>query len=176
MSRSKLQKKFFSATKAWNSFTKKIQAKATNLNITKTIKRTTSHLLSLCHKTTRKFLNRQRRRNPYVRNSPSAAIYVDKLFSESTLKSLQKQKEIVGSSSNAGAKVASTKMESSKLEKQSVNEFDVDEAWKKIVSSNASPLRVDERAEEFISKFRQDMEIQREQSILDYQEMLARGL
>ncbi|KAK1379800.1 hypothetical protein POM88_026544 [Heracleum sosnowskyi] len=169
-----LKKKLFSASKAWNSFTKKIQAKATNLNISKSIKLTTSHLLSLYHKTSLKFLNHQRRRNVYVRNTPSAAIYVDKLFSESTSRSLHKEKEIVGSSktpSRGGAK-----MKNIKFEKQSVHEFDIDEAWKKVVSSNASALRVDERAGEFISKFRQELEIQREQSILDYQEMLARGL
>ncbi|KAL1806418.1 hypothetical protein ACET3Z_029486 [Daucus carota] len=185
MSSFKLNKKLLSATKAWNKFTKKIQAKTTNLNISKSIKLATSHLLSLYHKTTLKFLNRQRRRNLtnlYVRNSPSAAIYVDKLFSESTSKSLHKEKEkATGSStsrsSSNGAKLENTNMKISKFGKRGVNnEFDVDEAWKKVVSSSASPLRVDERAEEFISKFRQEMEIQREQSILDYQEMLARGL
>ncbi|KAL8104916.1 hypothetical protein AgCh_028908 [Apium graveolens] len=170
-----LQKKLFSATKAWNSFTRKFQANNNNLNISKSIKRTTSHLLSLYHKTTLKFLNRQRRRNPYVRNSPSAAIYVDRLFSKPTSKSLHKEREISGSST-APPTAGGAKMKISKFEKQSVREFNVDEAWKKVVSSNASPLRVDERAEEFISKFRQDMEIQREQSMLDYQEMLARGL
>lgn len=34
---------------------------------------------------------------------------------------------------------------------------------------------VDRRAEEFISKFREDMQLERQQSILDFQEMLARG-
>lgn len=34
---------------------------------------------------------------------------------------------------------------------------------------------VDERAEDFISKFRQEMELEREQSIIDFQEMLARS-
>ncbi|WOH12713.1 hypothetical protein DCAR_0832221 [Daucus carota subsp. sativus] len=183
MSSFKLNKKLLSATKAWNKFTNKIRAKTTNLNISKSIRLATSHLLSLYHKTTLRFLNRQRRRNLtnlYVRNSPSAAIYVDKLFSESTSKSLHKEKEKAGSSrsrNSGAAKFENTNMKINKFEKQSVcNEFDVDEAWKKVVSSSASPLRVDERAEEFISKFRQEMEIQREQSILDYQEMLARGL
>lgn len=170
MSRLKLQNKLFSATKAWNSFTNKIQSKATKLNVSKSIKLTTSHLLSLFHKTTLKFLNR---RNVYT---PSAPIYVDKLFSDSTSRSiLHKEKEIVGSSTSSISS-GGAKMKYTEFEKQSVHEFDIDEAWKKVVSSNASPLRVDERAEEFISKFRQDMEIQREQSILDYQQMLARGL
>lgn len=34
---------------------------------------------------------------------------------------------------------------------------------------------VDERAEEFISKFRQEMKLEREKSIIDFQEMLARS-
>ncbi|TMW90770.1 hypothetical protein EJD97_015291 [Solanum chilense] len=35
---------------------------------------------------------------------------------------------------------------------------------------------VDKRAEEFISKVREDMELERQKSILDFQEMLARGV
>ncbi|KAL0456985.1 UNVERIFIED_CONTAM: hypothetical protein Slati_1037700 [Sesamum latifolium] len=34
---------------------------------------------------------------------------------------------------------------------------------------------VDERAEEFIAKFRQDMKLEREQSILEFEEMLKRS-
>ncbi|GAA0169226.1 hypothetical protein LIER_23755 [Lithospermum erythrorhizon] len=35
---------------------------------------------------------------------------------------------------------------------------------------------IDERAEDFIFKFKQDMKLESEKSILDYQEMLARGI
>lgn len=35
---------------------------------------------------------------------------------------------------------------------------------------------IDERAEDFIAKFRQDMKLQREQSILDFEEMLKRSV
>lgn len=45
---------------------------------------------------------------------------------------------------------------------------------KEYVSSLPRIRGIDERAEEFISKFRQQMQIQREQSILDFQDMLAR--
>ncbi|KAL8515807.1 hypothetical protein ACS0TY_014487 [Phlomoides rotata] len=34
---------------------------------------------------------------------------------------------------------------------------------------------IDERAEEFIAKFRQDMKLEREQSILEFEEMLKRS-
>lgn len=48
-------------------------------------------------------------------------------------------------------------------------------SWKEYVSSMPNIKGVDERAEEFISKFRQEMQIQREQSIIEFQEMLARS-
>ncbi|XP_059632354.1 uncharacterized protein LOC132274990 [Cornus florida] len=51
----------------------------------------------------------------------------------------------------------------------------VEDAWKAAVSSLPHLQCVDERAEEFISKFRQDMKLEREQSIVEFQEMLARG-
>lgn len=48
--------------------------------------------------------------------------------------------------------------------------------WKEYISSMPSIKGVDERAEEFISKFRQQMSLQREQSIIDFHEMLARSV
>lgn len=47
--------------------------------------------------------------------------------------------------------------------------------WKEYVSSLPTIRGVDERAEEFISKFRQEMQLQREESILEFQQMLARS-
>lgn len=47
--------------------------------------------------------------------------------------------------------------------------------WKEYVSSLPTIIGIDEMAEEFISKFRQQMQLQREQSILDFHQMLARS-
>ena len=45
-------------------------------------------------------------------------------------------------------------------------------------SSSSSPMmgEVDVRAEMFIAKFREEMRLQRQRSLEQYQEMLARGL
>uniref|UniRef100_A0A7N0US65 Uncharacterized protein n=1 Tax=Kalanchoe fedtschenkoi TaxID=63787 RepID=A0A7N0US65_KALFE len=60
-------------------------------------------------------------------------------------------------------------------ERSGVNKYDsVDDAWKAIVAKSPV-LRVDERAEEFISMFRKNMMLQKEKSLADYQEMIARG-
>lgn len=52
----------------------------------------------------------------------------------------------------------------------------VGEASEKLKVSPIPEFRgIDERAEDFINKFRQDMKLQREQSILEFQEMLKRS-
>ncbi|PON31217.1 cotton fiber protein [Parasponia andersonii] len=53
--------------------------------------------------------------------------------------------------------------------------YSVEDAWKVVVASSPQLRGVDERAEEFISNFRQDMKLQKEKSILEFQEMLIRS-
>ncbi|WVY97777.1 hypothetical protein V8G54_029928 [Vigna mungo] len=50
----------------------------------------------------------------------------------------------------------------------------LEDAWKAVVAKSPQ-LQVDQKAEEFISKFREDMRLQKERSLLEFQEMLARG-
>jgi len=50
----------------------------------------------------------------------------------------------------------------------------IEDAWK-VVVARSPQLHVDQKAEEFISKFREDMRLQKERSMLEYQEMLARS-
>jgi len=50
----------------------------------------------------------------------------------------------------------------------------IEDAWKVVVAKSPQ-LHVDEKAEEFISKFREDMRLQKERSMLEFQEMLARS-
>ena len=50
----------------------------------------------------------------------------------------------------------------------------LEDAWKAVVAKSPQ-LQVDQKAEEFISKFRADMRLQKERSLLEFQEMLARG-
>ncbi|KAG5061797.1 hypothetical protein JHK85_002980 [Glycine max] len=49
----------------------------------------------------------------------------------------------------------------------------IEDAWKVVVAKSPQ-LHVDQKAEEFISKFREDMRLQKERSMLEFQEMLAR--
>lgn len=53
--------------------------------------------------------------------------------------------------------------------------YSVEDAWMAVVASSPQLRGVDERAEEFISNFRRDMELQKEKSILEFQEMLLRS-
>ncbi|BAT96635.1 hypothetical protein LR48_Vigan02g008000 [Vigna angularis] len=50
----------------------------------------------------------------------------------------------------------------------------IEDAWKVVVAKSPQ-LHVDQKAEEFISKFREDMRLQKERSMLEFQEMLARS-
>ncbi|CAJ1967125.1 unnamed protein product [Sphenostylis stenocarpa] len=50
----------------------------------------------------------------------------------------------------------------------------IEDAWKVVVAKSPQ-IHVDQKAEEFISKFREDMRLQKERSMLEFQEMLARS-
>ncbi|GAU25822.1 hypothetical protein TSUD_30860 [Trifolium subterraneum] len=50
----------------------------------------------------------------------------------------------------------------------------IEDAWK-IVVAKSPHLQVDDRAEEFINKFYEDVRLQKEKSLMEYQEMLARS-
>lgn len=50
----------------------------------------------------------------------------------------------------------------------------LEDAWKVVVAKSPN-LQVDEKAEEFIKKFHEDMKLQKERSLLEFQERLARS-
>jgi len=57
------------------------------------------------------------------------------------------------------------------------NNNDVDtleDAWK-VVVSRSPMLQVDQKADEFIYKFREDIRLQKEKSLLEFHERLARS-
>jgi len=57
------------------------------------------------------------------------------------------------------------------------NNNDVDtleDAWK-VVVARSPMLQVDQKAEEFIYKFREDIRLQKEKSLLEFHERLARS-
>lgn len=69
--------------------------------------------------------------------------------------------------------VSEEKAASNKKSKDSV--YSVEDAWNAVVASSPQLRCVDERAEEFIYKFREDMKLQREKSLLEFQDMLTRS-
>ncbi|KAH7515177.1 hypothetical protein ACOSP7_006755 [Xanthoceras sorbifolium] len=189
MYRSSLAKKLKPAKRAWRGFTTKLQSKLHSLNIQKTIKTTTHRLLSFCSQHLfmpfkKRFLTKPASRrqnhsylyqyhhhhqNQLLQNN-FAPIYIDHLY----------QEPLLSSSSGGKAKhfhaETSTKevVEAEKsLPKKSV--YSIEDAWEAVVAKSPQLRGVDERAEEFIYNFREDMKIQRERSLLEFQEMLARG-
>ena len=50
----------------------------------------------------------------------------------------------------------------------------IEDAWKALVAKT-NEMQVDQKAEEFISKFREEMRLQKERSLQEFMEMLARG-
>ncbi|CAI9776908.1 unnamed protein product [Fraxinus pennsylvanica] len=169
-------KKLLPAKKVWKSFKNKLQSKLREINFSKSIKTTKKHCLEawLCKFQT---LTRRiaRRRHHHYGFAKSSAIYVDALFPGQA-------KEMVGSSSGTFTAAKSENIKTLS-EKKHVDE--------KISAGKGEPRNtncadkwkiplvpqfrgVDERAEEFIYKFREEMKLQREQSILEFEEMLAR--
>lgn len=170
MSNFDLPKKLRPAQKAWKSLTTTIHSKFPNLEFPKPIKKLTKRLTILPlirgkppRSTTHHHLHLRR-------HHLSIPIFVDELFAES--------------SENIGLnrpKMEGAKMNMKTEQKQSLAPKDNIKAGESSkgkwdVKMLPKVRGVDERAEEFISKFKQDMKIEREQSILDFQEMLARSV
>ncbi|XP_059310204.1 uncharacterized protein LOC132061390 [Lycium ferocissimum] len=131
----------------------------------------------------------------------TSPIYVDQLFPEPIQKSEKthsrkisapQAKEFVASSSNVNVNRRRLDQEEQEIILRAIEKNTTLKKGKVVIESgtnyrtcdNIDEWRtpsmphingVDRRAEEFISKFREDMELERQQSILDFQEMLARG-
>ncbi|KAK3041362.1 hypothetical protein RJ639_002343 [Escallonia herrerae] len=172
MSSFDLKKKLLPAKKAWKSFTITIQSKL--YRVTKSLKEKSYRAIAL---RAVRFLIPHKLRG-LSRRSPTCPshqlhhyhqhhhqlqksfppIYVDELFPEAA------SMQVADDAKKAKETAASTSSSSTTLT----------DAWNNL-SVHSKFRGVDERAEEFISKFREDMQLQREQSILEFQEMLARG-
>nr|GMD31559.1 uncharacterized protein LOC109175308 [Ipomoea batatas]GMD74403.1 uncharacterized protein LOC109175308 [Ipomoea batatas] len=182
MSSFNLGKKLLPAKKAWKSFSATFQSKLQKLKLRKAIKRAKKRCVLAFNYIrpllSRKFYSLMIRRHTNSSKRPLQrrhfhrhhhntlnfpAIYVDELFPEPLSapppKRHGEEQQKVGSNSSSSS---------------SSNSNGGGSGWR--VPSLPPHFRgVDERAEDFISKFRQDMKLEREQSILDFQEMLARG-
>ncbi|KAG4908374.1 hypothetical protein AAZX31_20G195800 [Glycine max] len=176
MSRLRLGKKLQPAKKAWKSFSNKVQSKVQKLNIPKAIKTTFKRLLASLHSLHYLIRSRGRRRSLASNNyhvhvhvhskKNISAISIDDLFTEPASSSVHAHDQ---GETSRGKEVIKKD-----LAEGSSDMNTIEDAWKALVAKSPQ-LHVDQKAEEFISKFREDMRLQKERSLLEFQEMLARG-
>lgn len=104
-----------------------------------------------------------------------APIYIEELFGRHDR-----------TNDKARGSATSTKGERSRSSKDELDErkrdeggdkmsYCIDERWMAIVAKSPQLCSVDERAEEFIGRFKEEMKLERERSILEFQEMIRRG-
>ncbi|XP_021899576.1 uncharacterized protein LOC110815909 [Carica papaya] len=167
-----LKKKLKPAQIAWRSFTTKLQS---TLHVPTTIKSKTHRLLKFfshhlfipfkkrfliakasIHGRRHRGYPNQHRYYKHTDQNKLAAIYIDQLYAETETSRSGKAEVDDGD------------------ENKSVHNS-IEDAWNAIVASSPHLRGVDERAEEFIFKFREDMRLQKERSYLEFQEMLARS-
>lgn len=159
------------AKKAWKRLNKKFRSKLEKSVIRITQRRCHNH-----HH--HRHLDFHRHEQQFQMNL--STIFVDDLYPEPVFMQTQKTDEAKDSSSASNKSSVSKAFKNEKdlrgkcigSEKSSC---DINRAWEAIVCSSPHLKGVDERAEEFIGKFREEMKLQKEKSILDYQDMLARS-
>ncbi|KAI6693541.1 hypothetical protein NL676_021251 [Syzygium grande] len=196
MSRRGLGKKLLPAKKAWKAITDNLRSRLNKLKNSRFIEEVSHRLLS--SRFTRYLLSLTfRGRRSLGRTSPYTArhplhhnyhdykyqgrnaydknfrpIYIDELFDEPLSVSSSKTTACVkGETSRSRTEVEGGKLAG---ERNGEKECDIDERWRAIVAMSPQ-LRVDERAEEFISKFKEDIKLQRERSDIEFQERLKRS-
>ncbi|KAJ4722719.1 Cotton fiber protein [Melia azedarach] len=191
MNHTSLAKKLKPAKRAWKSFTTKLQSKIRSLNLPNTIKTNTYRFINFCSRHffipfKQRFLTKfSHRRHSYnhlyyqYHNQNQlrsfSAIYIDNLYAEPLSSSAHAKKIHAHHAETSKGKevVSEEKAASNKKSKDSV--YSVEDAWNAVVASSPQLRCVDERAEEFIYKFREDMKLQREKSLLEFQDMLTRS-
>ncbi|XP_020203171.1 uncharacterized protein LOC109788761 [Cajanus cajan] len=182
MSRPRLGKKLQPAKKAWKSFSNKLQSKLHKLNIRKAIKATFKRLLDTLNSLRHLIPSKGRRSltsrrpdaasNYHVHSKNISAIRIDDLFTEpASSMHVHANKTHVQGETSRGKEVIGKK----DLAGGNNDMNTIEDVWKAVVAKSPQ-LQVDEKAEEFISKFREDMRLQKERSMLEFQEMLARGV
>ncbi|CAL0333517.1 unnamed protein product [Lupinus luteus] len=187
MSRLKLTKKLHPAKKAWKSFSNTFQSKYHKINISKTIKTTLKLLLSTLHTLIHLIRYRKNRSLTtsrsysssyyHVQHKNFAAITIDDLFGEGSHVSMHGTNKSTSTNNHAEGETSRSKGVHGNKGLHGGESSDmstIEDAWKAVVAKSPQ-LQVDEKAEEFIYKFREDMRLQKERSLLEFQEMLARS-
>ncbi|KAF8015860.1 hypothetical protein BT93_H1414 [Corymbia citriodora subsp. variegata] len=166
MSRRGLGKKLLPAKKAWKAITNNLRSRLNKLKNSRFVEEASHRLLS--SRFIRYLLSLAfRGRRSLARTSP----YTGRQHLHHNYHHYRTTVCVKGETSRS-----STQVEGGKLagERNGEREYDIDERWRAIVAMSPQ-LRVDERAEEFISKFKEDMKLQRERSDIEFQERLRRS-
>ncbi|XP_058092259.1 uncharacterized protein LOC131238651 [Magnolia sinica] len=176
-------KKLLPAGKALKGITSTLQAKLHKLKRSKSIKKATTRLGStlstfLPHRYLRSSPHHRDRKKPRLQTPTTlrphrhynhlhqsfAPVYIDDLFNEPASAPV-KLVEPPPSTSKAGEKSAAPSAS-----------VVVDGPKASAAAAELQLWGVDERAERFIAKFKEDMRLQRQRSFGEYQEMLTRGM
>lgn len=183
MSRLRLSKKLKPAKKAWKNLSNNFQSKLHKLNIQKAFKTTLQRLLSLFHSITHLITSKTTHHRSLTSSkslySPSTSYYhfQQKNFAPIPIYNKPSSSSSSNSSSIRHAQV-NTSREIQKVhddDNNNNNEMDtIEDAWKAVVAKSPM-MHVDQKAEEFIYKFREDIRLQKEKSLLEFHERLARS-
>ncbi|KAJ4894366.1 Uncharacterized protein Rs2_21160 [Raphanus sativus] len=170
------KKKIAVNLKTWKRFTHKLRTKFRDINIAPSVRDSTSRLLSvISHHLIIPFRTRKYRRNhseitywqlyQYEKNSTNTkANEVESQYESQRWR----QGEIKSDDKVSGGG-------EEKKEEEGPQEIvdSMEDAWMRVVA--ASPhLRVDEKSDQFINKFREAMRLEKERSLLEFQERLIR--
>uniref|UniRef100_A0A1J3FGS9 Cotton fiber protein n=2 Tax=Noccaea caerulescens TaxID=107243 RepID=A0A1J3FGS9_NOCCA len=184
------------AKRAWKSFTNMVKSKFRDLEIGASVRESTARVLRFLSRRlivpfrTRYLENTSYTDKYYSRNQTSRRLlsffsrpltkpkrrsngYDDDSYSHMYQYHSQSRSE---GTSESKEKVVGRKEEKEEEEEEVMPEIadSMEDAWRRVVA--ASPhLRVNERADEFIYKFRESMKMEKERSFLEFQERLKRS-
>lgn len=196
MSCLRLGKKLRPASKAWKGFTSTLQGKLHKLKRSKPIKKTANRLnttLGIVFNRSPSFPTPLQRKKLALALPPSAPrphthhkrlhlhqkfapVYVHELFTEPISIEAKRLEPPAATTSKVIERQQLTKLEMRVISGPVLPETGKGDDASESVLGVAEMEGVDERAEQFISKFREEMRLQRQRSFGEYQEMLARGL
>ncbi|KAI3504085.1 hypothetical protein L1887_32629 [Cichorium endivia] len=177
-------KKLIDVKKACKSFTDQIfRSRSNRIRVRKAIKTVTTFLVSSRHKIRiRSMKQRSTTSHHYhLLQKGLPAIYIDELYVPKSGQSSREQVTNTDNESNVAttsANIRSIKQEENVERRRDslLREKKKDGSRKQDMLQTRDIRGVDERAEDYILKVREQMRLQREQSILDFQEMLARSV
>ncbi|KAJ4968994.1 hypothetical protein NE237_015695 [Protea cynaroides] len=196
-----LGKKLRPAKKSWKGFTSTLQRKLHKLKRSKAIKKTTNSLNKTIAtvlnrspsfpsrlvqpKIKKRVITRSSSSKHHTHNQKFAPVYVDELFTAEPISIQAKYLEIP--TAETTSKVIRKQEKLTKVEMKLFTKPALAETSKAAGDRGAAStsvvyvppkqtVGVDDRAEEFIAKFKEEMWLQRQRSFEEYQEMLARGL